>query len=113
MAPRSVSLARNRGAAAHGSLDGDDSAASALFGAVPFGMTPWEYTAWWQSGGGRELAHALYRPLGVEPILDLGLRLGEGTGAALAMQIVGSAVAAHNEMATFAEAGVSGKTPSE
>ncbi len=43
--------------------------ASALFGAVPFGMTPWEYTAWWQAGGGRELAQALYRPLGVEPIL--------------------------------------------
>jgi TRAP-type mannitol/chloroaromatic compound transport system substrate-binding protein len=36
---------------------------------VPFGMMPWEYTAWWQSGGGRELAQALYRPLGVEPIL--------------------------------------------
>lgn len=43
--------------------------ASALFGAVPFGMTPWEYTAWWQAGGGRELAQGLYRPLGVEPIL--------------------------------------------
>ncbi|MFO0689703.1 MAG: TRAP transporter substrate-binding protein [Myxococcota bacterium] len=43
--------------------------ASVLFGAVPFGMTPWEYTAWWQSGGGRELAREIYRPLGVEPIL--------------------------------------------
>ncbi|MEZ4334581.1 MAG: TRAP transporter substrate-binding protein [Myxococcota bacterium] len=43
--------------------------ASVLFGAVPFGMTPWEYTAWWQGGGGRELAQSIYRPLGIEPIL--------------------------------------------
>jgi nicotinate-nucleotide--dimethylbenzimidazole phosphoribosyltransferase len=52
---------------------------------------------------------ALLDFLGVEPLLDLGLRLGEGTGAALAMPILGAAVAAHNEMATFAEAGVSEK----
>lgn len=44
-------------------------AASTLFGAVPFGMTPWEYNAWWVGGGGRELARTLYRPLGIEPIL--------------------------------------------
>jgi len=42
--------------------------ASVLFGAVPFGMTPWEYGAWWVGGGGRELARDFYRPLGVEPI---------------------------------------------
>jgi len=42
---------------------------SVLFGAVPFGMTPWEYTAWWVRGGGAELAREIYRPLGVEPIL--------------------------------------------
>jgi len=53
---------------------------------------------------------ALLDFLGVDPLLDLGLRLGEGTGAALAMPVLGAAVAAHNEMATFAEAGVSGKT---
>jgi nicotinate-nucleotide--dimethylbenzimidazole phosphoribosyltransferase len=53
---------------------------------------------------------ALLDFLGAEPILDLGLRLGEGTGAALAMQVLGAALAAHNDMATFAEAGVSGKT---
>src|SRR5690606_15687922 len=40
--------------------------ASVLFGAVPFGMTPWEYTAWWHGGGGRALAQAIYRPLGIE-----------------------------------------------
>jgi TRAP-type mannitol/chloroaromatic compound transport system substrate-binding protein len=42
---------------------------SVLFGTVPFGMTPWEYSAWWVRGGGRELAHEIYDPLGVELIL--------------------------------------------
>jgi TRAP-type mannitol/chloroaromatic compound transport system substrate-binding protein len=41
---------------------------SVLFGAVPFGMTPWEYSAWWSRGGGRELAQEIYRPLDIEPI---------------------------------------------
>jgi nicotinate-nucleotide--dimethylbenzimidazole phosphoribosyltransferase len=48
--------------------------------------------------------------LGLDPLLDLGMRLGEGTGAALAMQVIESALAAHREMATFGEAGVSGAT---
>lgn len=43
---------------------------------------------------------------GLRPIVDLGLRLGEGTGAALAMSIIESAVAVYNEMATFAEIGI-------
>jgi TRAP-type mannitol/chloroaromatic compound transport system substrate-binding protein len=42
---------------------------SVLFGAVPFGMTPWEYDAWWVDGGGLGLAREIYRPLGIEPIL--------------------------------------------
>ncbi len=45
--------------------------------------------------------------IGKEPLLALGLRLGEGSGAALAMGIVKAAVACHSGMATFAEAGVS------
>lgn len=42
---------------------------SVLFGAVPFGMTPWEYSAWWVRGGGLDVAREIYRPLGIEPIL--------------------------------------------
>lgn len=56
-----------------------------------------------------EGAHAaLLAELGKEPLLQLGLRLGEGSGAALAIQILKGAVACHSGMATFAEAGVSG-----
>lgn len=45
--------------------------------------------------------------LGLEPLVDLDMRLGEGTGAALAIEIIGSACAMMSGMATFAEAGVS------
>lgn len=44
--------------------------------------------------------------LGLKPLLSLGLRLGEGSGAALAIAVVQGAVACHSGMATFAEAGV-------
>lgn len=44
--------------------------------------------------------------LGLEPLLSLGLRLGEGSGAALAIGVVQGAVACHSGMMTFAEAGV-------
>jgi len=49
------------------------------------------------------------KKLGVDPILDLDLRLGEGTGAVLAMFIIEAGVKVYNEMATFEEAGVSKK----
>jgi nicotinate-nucleotide--dimethylbenzimidazole phosphoribosyltransferase len=58
-----------------------------------------------------EHAHrALLAKLGAEPLLDLGMRLGEGSGAALAAGIVKAAVNLHNGMATFAGAGVSAKS---
>ena len=44
--------------------------------------------------------------LGLEPLLDLGMRLGEGTGAALAMMLCSTACKVLNEMATFESAGV-------
>jgi nicotinate-nucleotide--dimethylbenzimidazole phosphoribosyltransferase len=47
--------------------------------------------------------------MGLVPLLNLNLRLGEGTGAAMAMHLVEDAAAVLDEMATFAEAGVSGK----
>jgi nicotinate-nucleotide--dimethylbenzimidazole phosphoribosyltransferase len=56
----------------------------------------------------KELGHgAVLRRLGLVPLLDLDLRLGEGTGAVLALFLVEAAVRILNEMATFDEAGVS------
>lgn len=57
-----------------------------------------------------EAGHATFlRIFKVAPILDLKMRLGEGTGAALAMSIIEASVKIYNEMATFASAGVSDK----
>jgi len=53
---------------------------------------------------------AVLEALGAVPLLDLGLRLGEGSGAALAVPLLQQACALHNEMATFAEAAVSERT---
>ncbi len=50
---------------------------------------------------------AFFEKLGVKPILDLNMRLGEGTGSALAMDVVEASVRIYNEMATFRSAGVS------
>jgi nicotinate-nucleotide--dimethylbenzimidazole phosphoribosyltransferase len=57
-----------------------------------------------------ERAHAaLLKRLEVTPLLDLGMRLGEGTGAAVALSAVRAALALFTEMATFEGAGVSEK----
>lgn len=47
--------------------------------------------------------------LEAEPLLDLGMRLGEGSGAAVAVPLLRAACSLHNGMATFAEAGIPGK----
>lgn len=52
---------------------------------------------------------AVLAALGAQPLLHLGMRLGEGTGAALAWPLVRAAAAMLNEMASFADAGVSGR----
>ena len=63
---------------------------------------------WWQAGHrSTEPAHALaLQQLELEPIIDMRMRLGEGTGAAVALPVVRAAVAALTSMATFDEAGV-------
>jgi nicotinate-nucleotide--dimethylbenzimidazole phosphoribosyltransferase len=54
-----------------------------------------------------EAGHQLMlQMLDAKPLLNLGLRLGEGTGAALAMPIIQAAVSFYNQMATFESAGV-------
>jgi nicotinate-nucleotide--dimethylbenzimidazole phosphoribosyltransferase len=51
----------------------------------------------------------LLQELGLQPLLDLGMRLGEGSGAAIAVLVLRAALACHTGMATFAEAQISGK----
>lgn len=54
---------------------------------------------------------AMLDALAARPLLDLSLRLGEGTGAALGIGLLESAIKLHREMATFAEAGISSGNP--
>ncbi|MGH6916864.1 MAG: nicotinate-nucleotide--dimethylbenzimidazole phosphoribosyltransferase, partial [Geminicoccaceae bacterium] len=57
-----------------------------------------------------EPAHGrLLERLGLQPLLDLDMRLGEASGAALAILLCRAALACHTGMATFADAGVSGR----
>lgn len=69
--------------------------------------------AWWQAGHrSTEPAHALaLRRLQLEPIVDFGMRLGEGTGAAVALPVLRAAVATLAGMATFGEAAVNDGGP--
>lgn len=70
------------------------------------GLSEYMFFGHCSAEGGHSLVLEL---LGVRPILDLGMRLGEGTGAALAMKMIESALALFHQMATFTSAGVSGK----
>jgi nicotinate-nucleotide--dimethylbenzimidazole phosphoribosyltransferase len=69
------------------------------------GLAPWLIYGHRSAEPGHRL---LLEALDAKPLLTLDMRLGEGSGAALAVQIVRSACALHNAMATFAEAGVTG-----
>ena len=70
--------------------------------------------AWGQAGHrSTEPAHTLaLGQLELEPILDLGMRLGEGSGAVVALPVVRAAIATLADMATFDDAGVSGRAES-
>lgn len=86
-------------------IDGFISGAAAL---VAVGIDPAVSAYMVASHRSQELGHgAVLDRLGLSPLLDLDLRLGEGTGAALALPIVRASVRLLNEMATFGEAGVS------
>ncbi|NLR75267.1 nicotinate-nucleotide--dimethylbenzimidazole phosphoribosyltransferase [Leeia aquatica] len=63
---------------------------------------------WWlASHQSQETGHAMVlQQLGLTPLLDWQLRLGEGSGAALVLPLLQAAIALHNQMATFAEAGI-------
>jgi nicotinate-nucleotide--dimethylbenzimidazole phosphoribosyltransferase len=85
-------------------LDGFITGAAAL---VAAGLEPGVVDALIAGHRSPERGHALVLDkLGLEPVLDLRLRLGEGTGAALALPIVRSALALLNDMASFEAAGV-------
>ena len=87
-------------------LDGFISAAGAL---IAQGLAPRAADYMIAAHKSVEAGHRIaLRQLGKEPLLDLGLRLGEGTGAVLAMPIVEGAVRVLTEVATFEEAAVSG-----
>lgn len=64
----------------------------------------------WSHRSAEPGAARLLQSLGAEPLLDLGLRLGEGSGAALAAVMAKTALHLHNNMATFESAAVSGKS---
>lgn len=85
-------------------LDGFISTVAALAAiGINADVKPW-LTAGHQSA---EAAHGrLLETLSLQPILNLGMRLGEGSGAAIAVSIIRSALLLHNHMATFAAAGV-------
>ena len=61
-------------------------------------------------GPSRTFCDQVLARLGLKPLLDLGMRLGEGSGAALAIGLAKAALACHLDMATFDSAGVSQKS---
>jgi nicotinate-nucleotide--dimethylbenzimidazole phosphoribosyltransferase len=88
-------------------VDGVVAGAAALVAAA---LAPTASHAWLAGHRSVEPAHTLaLTHLGLEPLLDLGLRVGEGTGALLAAPLVAAAARALGEVATFDAAGVASK----
>lgn len=87
-------------------LDGFIASAAALWAcrANP-GLRDWLFFAHQSAEPGHRL---ILDALDADPLLDLGMRLGEGSGAAVALPLLRAACALHGDMATFAEAGVTG-----
>ena len=90
-------------------LDGFISTAAA---AIAVGMAPDALGYLIAGHRSEEPGHKLLLDhLQLTPVLSLGMRLAEGTGAVLAMPVIESAIALYHQMATFSSAGVSGATP--
>jgi nicotinate-nucleotide--dimethylbenzimidazole phosphoribosyltransferase len=88
-------------------IDGFISTAGAL---VAYALEPKTKEYLFAAHKSVEIGHrAMLDRMGLKPILDLDLRLGEGTGAALAMLLIEGGLKIYREMATFSEAGVSGE----
>lgn len=88
-------------------IDGFISAAGAL---IAYALCPTIAEYIFAGHCSEEPGHkAMLKHLSLEPILDLGMRLGEGTGGALAMSIMEGAVRVFKDVLTFAEAGVADK----
>jgi len=87
-------------------LDGYISGAAALAAAA---LEPRALRWMLASHRSAESGHSVaLQALGLDPLIDLRMRLGEGSGAALALPIIRAALSLHRRMATFAEAGVAG-----
>jgi nicotinate-nucleotide--dimethylbenzimidazole phosphoribosyltransferase len=95
------------GAAAHRIpvvIDGLISSAGAL---IAYALQPRVRDYMFAGHNSVEIGHrAILDKIGLQPVLDLGLRLGEGTGAVLAMFVIEGGLKIYREMATFSEAGV-------
>lgn len=86
-------------------IDGFISTAGAI---IAYGLEPKTKDYMIAGHSSVEIGHrAMLEKMGLSPILDLNLRLGEGTGAALAMHMIEAGLKIYREMATFGEAGVS------
>ncbi len=96
------------GAAQNGTAVVADGFISTAAAAIAFAIEPQVRGYLFAGHQSEEPGHrVLLEYIGLKPILSLNMRLGEGTGAVLAMPIIESAMCLYNEMATFASAGVS------